>query len=565
MRRFLPSTCLLFSVACEPSTGGIKEADEVGDADDSGTDDATSESADEACVVGSVDCMCTPGGGCDPGLECVGDMCIDPDATTSETESSESEESETETDTGSCTMLGCPCEDVDGACDPGLVCEDGTCQAETCGNGVLDVGEACDDGNRTDVDGCDSDCTVTEVLALAAGDRHNCALIEGGRIRCWGEGYFGQLGRGNVDNIGDNETPGSAGDLPLPAAALAIDAGEAHTCAWFDDLTLRCWGQNYYGQLGYGNAGMMPLIGDDEPIDMLGGVDVGGAPLDSFALGGRHGCARLDDSKIRCWGGNAYGQLGLANTVPIGDDEPPAFAMMMFLGADANQVATGDSHTCAITKDGYVRCWGRGSRGQLGYGNNMNIGDGEPPANAGDIQVVPASLPANTPVTALALGREHSCALFQSGDVVCWGFNDAGQLATGNNQDWGDQAGETPSALEPIDLGGPAVALAAGNDHTCALLDDGSVRCWGENERGQLGLGHTDDVGIGDTPAQAGPLALGGSAAAIVAGGEHSCALLEDHSVVCWGYNMDGRLGYGHIQQIGDNEDPEIAGNVELW
>ncbi|MFV8754884.1 hypothetical protein ACNOYE_30420 [Nannocystaceae bacterium ST9] len=564
MRRLVPSTCVLFMLACEPSTGGLKEADEVGSADESGSDESStgSESADDICEVGSAGCTCTPGGGCDPGLECVDDMCSEP-ASTSESESSEST---SESDTGTCTTQGCACEEgVPDACEPGLVCEAGTCQPDTCGNGALEVGEECDDGNRTDVDGCDADCTYTQVLDLAAGDRHNCAVIEGGTVRCWGEGFFGQLGRGVPENVGDNETPASVDALELPAAALAIDAGEAHTCAWFDDQVLRCWGQNYYGQLGYGNAASVQLLGDDEPLDMLPALAIGEGEQTDFALGGRHGCARMADGKLRCWGGNAYGQLGLANTVPIGDDEQPAAAAMMFLGASASQVGMGDSHTCAITEGGYLRCWGRGSRGQLGYGSGQPIGDNEPPANAGDLSLVPASLPPDTRASGLALGFEHTCVLFETGDVICWGRNDSGQLATGDNLDWCDQAGESPSDLEPIDLGGPAVAIAAGSQHTCALLDDASVRCWGENERGQLGLGNTTDVGIMQTPAQAGPLALGGDAIAIVASGEHSCALLDDYGVVCWGWNADGRLGYGHTQTIGDNEDPEVAGTIELW
>lgn len=562
MRRLVLPTLVLSMLGCVPATGGITEADEVGDSEASGTDEATTNtSADDICEVGSLGCTCTPGGGCDPGLECEADLCTDPTTTST----SDTSDTTTETDTGTCTMLGCACEDGSAACDRGLVCEAGVCELDKCGNGALDIGEQCDDGNQANVDGCDVDCTYTQVLELAAGDRHNCALIEGGTIRCWGEGFFGELGHGVTDNIGDNETPASVGDLQLPALALAIDAGDASTCAWFDDLALRCWGQNYNGQLGYANSAAVPLLGDNELLDMLAGVMLGPGEPTEFALGGRHACVRMADGKLRCWGGNAYGQLGLANMVPVGDDEHPAAAMMMFLGADAEHVATGDSHTCAITVGGYLRCWGRNTRGQLGYGNNQPVGDNEAPANAGDLILVPASLPPDTRATALALGNDHSCVLFETGDVICWGRNDVGQLATGDNQDWGEGANETPSMLEPIDLGGPAVAIAAGLQHTCALVEDGSVRCWGENEKGQLGLGKTSDVGIAQTPNEAGALALGGIAIAIVAGGEHTCALLEDQGVVCWGWNPDGRLGYGHTQTIGDNEAPEIAGTIELW
>lgn len=559
MRRLAPLTCLLTLIACEPATGGIKEADEVGDGDSSGSGSdelGSSSSADDICEVGSLGCTCTPGGGCDPGLDCVANMCSEP--------TSETDTSETTTDTGSCTGLGCDCLDVDGACDPGLVCEAGTCSPDSCGNAALDVGEECDDGNPIDGDGCDVDCTFTEILALSAGGRHTCVVIEGGLVRCWGEGFFGQLGRGVPDNVGDNETPASVDPLGLPAAALTIDTGEAFTCALFDDQALRCWGQNYNGQLGYGNSASVALLGDDELLDALPAVVIGNGLPTQFGLGASHACARMDDAKVRCWGANGFGQLGLVNLILIGDDEDPADAMSMVLGANAASVAAGQAHSCAIT-GGQVRCWGHGNRGQLGYGSNQNIGDDETPANAGALSLVPASLPANTQASAIGLGREHSCALFEAGDVVCWGRNDVGQLATGDNQDWGDQANETPSTLEPIDLGGPAVALAVGYDHSCALLDDGSVRCWGENGKGQLGLGTTTDVGISQSPAEAGPLALGGDAIAITAGGEHTCALLDDYGVVCWGSNVDGRLGYANTQTIGDNEDPEVAGTVELW
>lgn len=561
MRRHLASTCLLLALGCQPATGGIKEADEVGD---TMTETSVGESADDLCEVGSLGCACTPGGGCDPGLVCEAEVCSDPTMADSESESASESESDSESESGACTQEGCACEDVPDACDAGLICEDGVCALDTCGNGALELGEACDDGNAVEVDGCEPDCTLTEVLALAAGDRHTCAVIEGGRVRCWGEGFFGQLGYGTNTNVGDNETPASVGDLALPAAALAIDAGEAHTCAWFDDDALRCWGQNYNGQLGYANTASVQLLGDNESLDVLAGVELGGVPT-AFAIGGRHGCARMADGKLRCWGANAWGQLGLDNMIPVGDDETPAAAAMMFLGANAAAVAAGFEHTCAITDIGAVRCWGHGTRGRLGYGNNDDIGNDEPPADAGDLILVPASLPANTVASALALGREHSCVLFSTGDVVCWGRNDAGQLATGNNADWGDMADETPSALEPIDLGGSASAIAAGQDHTCALLEGGSVVCWGENGKGQLGLGTTSDVGIATTPAMAGTVDLGGSAIAIVAGAEHTCALRSDFGVVCWGFNMDGRLGYGHIQQIGDTEVPATAGTVDLW
>jgi alpha-tubulin suppressor-like RCC1 family protein len=229
-------------------------------------------------------------------------------------------------------------------------------------------------------------------------------------------------------------------------------------------------------------------------------------------------------------------------------------------------VAAGEASTCAITSEAQIRCWGRNTQGQLGYGDTQAIGDTEPPSDAGDVSLYPASLPAGASVAQLALGKEHSCAMFSTGEVLCWGKNSDGQLGQGNNQAWGNQADEFPSALEPISLGAAATQIAAGLEHTCALLTTGEVLCWGKNDKGQLGQGDPDldDVGVDQLPSEVPVVDLGGDAVAVTAGGEHTCALLENRRIVCWGFNTDGRLGYGHTNQIGDNEPPSDAGFLEI-
>lgn len=562
MRKVLAASGLVLMLACQPATGGIGDADEVGA---SSGESSSSEGNDDICDVGSLGCACTPGGGCDPGLVCESDVCNEPGGTSETDPSTTDPTSESESETGACTQEGCACEDVDGACDDGLECVEGTCTAPNpCGNGALDFGEQCDDGNGVDVDGCDNDCTFTEVLQLAAGDRHTCALIEGGTIRCWGDGSFGQLGYGSTNNVGDNETPASAGNLALPAAALAIDAGEGHTCARFEDDVVRCWGKNWNGQLGYANTAAMQLLGDDELPNPLDGIMLGDVPT-QLSIGSQFGCVRFASGQLRCWGANGRGQLGLGNMNIIGDDEHPSTAPMMFLGASAASVAAGGEHACAVTDSGAVRCWGFADRGQLGYGSNQEVGDNEPPANAGDLMLVPGSLPDGTDASALALGKEHSCVLFSTGDVLCWGKNDKGQLGRGSTDDWGDVMGETPSSLAAISLGADATAIAAGTEHTCAILVGDELMCWGRNEQGQLGLGNAMNVGDNETPMSAGTIDVGGPVIGVVAGAEHTCALRSDFGVVCWGRNDKGQLGYGHMQQIGDDELPATAGTVPLW
>jgi cysteine-rich repeat protein len=565
MRRLGFTTTLLVLAACSPTTGGL--------GDSNGTDDSTSTGSD--CQPGEFACECTASGSCDAGLECVAGMCMavsgdgDPDSGDGDPDSGDGDPDSGDGDPDSgdgdppCTDVGCACDGSPGSCDPDLVCEGGSCIPNTCGDGNLDEGEQCDDGNDIDGDGCDNDCTYTEILQLAAGSFHTCAVIENGRLRCWGKGSDGVLGYGNGDAIGDNEHPYEAGDVSLPSTVEAIAAGGEHNCATFADGELRCWGRNNHGQLGY--ASDVNHIGVADPLTELAGVDIGGT-LEQFGLGGLHGCVRFATNDVRCWGLSNYGQLGYNSTDTIGVDEHPSEAPMVMVGAEVLAVAGGFEHTCAITTDHQLRCWGRSNRGQLGYGNTSTIGNDEHPDEAGNVVVYPESLPEDATLSQVSLGREHSCVLFGTGDVLCWGRNNRGQLGQGNTTDWGDNNNETPAQLDPINLGGAAVAIAAGDEFSCALLEGGAVRCWGYNNHGQLGLGNTANLGHNNSSQviSVAPIVLGKNAIHITAGATHACAVLEDHTVICWGENPDGRLGYGHTNKIGDNETPASAGPIQL-
>ncbi|NVB38627.1 hypothetical protein G6O69_12370 [Pseudenhygromyxa sp. WMMC2535] len=536
-RRHLALFAVMLALGCGPVVEGS--------AVDSGD---TESSADGACNLGALDCACTPGGACDPGLVCEHGICA--------TEGAESGDEGSGED---CGTEGCAC--TPGSCDSGFMCSAGVCVA-LCGNGALDAGEQCDDADGIDGNGCDNDCTRTEILQIDAGAEHTCALIEGGRLRCWGGGSYGKLGYGNTENIGDNETPASAGDLVLPLAIESIALGGFHSCGRFVDGQVRCWGQNDFGQLGYGDT---ESVGDDETLAELAAVELGGTPL-AVSVDEYHACARLEGAKLRCWGVGFNGRLGLGGAGGlgnyVGDDELPSAAPLVFVGATPTAAVAGRRHSCALTSDGQARCWGAASRGQLGYGGTDQIGDNEPPSDAGDIDLYPPTV-AGT-VSQLALGGEHSCALFSSGEVVCWGRNNRGQLGQGHGEDWGDGEGEHPAGLEPIALGGPAVAIAAGDRHNCALLGTGDVRCWGANNYGQLGLGMAGNVGDDELPTAVATVELGDHAIMITAGQEHSCALLEGYELLCWGRNSDGRLGYANTQTIGDDESPTAAGAVDL-
>jgi cysteine-rich repeat protein len=527
------SLSMLLGLGC--NGGNITEAPDTG---------ATSSESDDACPSGSLGCACDPGGICNPGLECMAGVCAEPD----------------DAETGPCTQLGCECGDDDG-CDEGLWCFEGSCIIDECGDGNADPGEVCDDGNVIEGDGCDNDCSLTEVLQLALGGVHSCALIEQGRVRCWGHNGTGQLGYGVIDDVGNDEPPSSAGDLPLPAA-IDLEAGGAHTCAMLENGDVRCWGLNSSGQLGLGNSATVTAIGDDETLESLPKVELI-APANELGLGVLQTCARVV-GQLRCWGAGAYGQLGLAGVANIGDNELPLDVPAVMIGGEPVTLAVGGSHGCAIMATGTLRCWGRNDTGQLGLGLAANVGDNEHPVGVPEVDAISPNLPRDTTIVDIAVGLAHSCMLLSNGDVVCWGAGNSGQLGQGNGMTWGDGAGETPSALSAIQLGGPAVALSVGYLHGCALLDGGMLRCWGSSESGQLGNGDEEFVGLTNLPIDREPVLLPRPVSSIGTGGAHTCVVFDDQQVSCWGSNQYGQLGYGHTDTIGDDELPMLAGFVEL-
>ena len=159
--------------------------------------------------------------------------------------------------------------------------------------------------------------------------------------------------------------------------------------------------------------------------------------------------------------------------------------------------------------------------------------------------------------TATATGNEHTCALLDNASVKCWGYNNFGQLGIDNTTEMGKTSGSM-AQLTGINLGTgrTATAIAAGYDHNCALLDNASVKCWGQNTYGQLGIDNTTHMGDNSSEmAQLTSINLGTgrTATAISAGFYRSCALLDNASVKCWGRNHVGQLGIDNTTQMGDN------------
>ncbi len=400
-----------------------------------------------------------------------------------------------------------------------------------------------------------------------------CILMERGTVRCWGDRskHLWAYGRATDGVVLAPEV----GDMPLGGLALQFREGLANECVRMLAGDVRCWGSARGGLLGYGT---LDYIGDNEtpadvgpvPIGVSGRVvDIGGG--DDFV------CAVFDSGRVRCWGGNHAGQLGMGHQrqINVGDDETPAdMDSDVLLGGRAVQVAGGRYKACALLDTGKVRCWGlnaiewdwRNKRivsrsfglGYGEFGTTEPIGDDEPPSEAGDLE-----LPGRA--TKIAVGGYHMCALMDDGAVRCWGSAEHGNLGHGDN--WFDHVGddETAAATVPLYFESPVVDLVAGYFHTCVLLGNGSVRCWGDGHTsGQLGVPGISRLGDDEPITSVDPVQVGGPAARIFAYEDGTCVVMRAGGLRCWGYN-GGILGHPFSQNIGDDEHPESAGDIKLF
>ncbi|ACY12809.1 Alpha-tubulin suppressor and related RCC1 domain- containing protein-like protein [Haliangium ochraceum DSM 14365] len=262
--------------------------------------------------------------------------------------------------------------------------------------------------------------------------------------------------------------------------------------------------------------------------------------LRRIVAGSAHTCVLTGEGKVRCWGENQYGQLGYGNLQDIGGAAThlPYTAGDVPLPEPARQLVAGYDHTCALLESGLIYCWGKNNFGQLGYNRDDNVGDGEPVTSAGYVTLGGLA-------TKIAAGGNHTCAILEGGFLRCWGENTYGQLGLGHSNPIGDN--ENVFAAGNVELGDGVVVedIALGFSHTCALLAGGGMRCWGYNGHGQLGYGHDDNLGDNESLETQGNVAVPGPVRKIVAGGQHTCALLQNNKLRCWGDGGDGRTGYG--------------------
>jgi alpha-tubulin suppressor-like RCC1 family protein len=342
------------------------------------------------------------------------------------------------------------------------------------------------------------------LAAITGGQFHTCARSSNGGEFCWGSNLDGQLGDGTTTT---RLSPVAVKGL---GPVSQIGNGFDQSCA-VSGAGAFCWGSNDFGELGNG----MVTVGANPTPGPVQGLTAAALAVSG---GSSHSCAITAGGGVSCWGNNQEGELGDGTTT-----ERPFAAPVKGLAGPAVALAGGTVYECAVLSSGSVQCWGTNLDGNLGDGTTND---------------------SSTPVTALgvtqaigvAAGRVHTCAVLSTGGVACWGANASGQLGDGTTN-------QQHTAVSVVGLAGPAVAVAAAGDTSCALLATGLVQCWGDNSTGQLGNG--------TTTSSVAPVSVVGvtNAISVTEGGNgtstHSCAVLASGNAVCWGSNESGELGNG--------------------
>jgi alpha-tubulin suppressor-like RCC1 family protein len=382
---------------------------------------------------------------------------------------------------------------------------------------------------------------------VATGHHHTCARRPDASVWCWGQMDFGEVPDATAQPCVDDHVC-----TPVPTRLDALEGATNlstlahHTCA-IRNGTVFCWGDNAHGQLGAApveRSGVPPIevkfpVSVEVADVQAGGGHVGGPENQLLRAG--HTCALTRAGELYCWGANCAGQLGLGvgenNQCPtIAASCPPgAVATNLTIPTRVNlpfraiQVGVGAAHTCALSAEGEVWCWGLNHVGQIGVSETMKC------------VIAPTRVPSLRRVTQIAIGALHGCALTDRGRVWCWGRTE--------NHVLGQAFDGVAHAPVEVPHAGPVLAVGTGHGtHACARRADETLWCWGENENAEIGVIESIDVEGDVTPSPLGVTQVPiDSITTFAAGGNHTCAWDTSDVLRCWGENGMGALGGGSI------------------
>jgi len=399
-----------------------------------------------------------------------------------------------------------------------------------------------------------------------------CILTKSQGVKCWGLNDAGQLGYGDTSKRGDSAS--EMGDY-LPSVSLSgpvayIASGRSSTCVKFNDFEVKCWGQNSYGSLG---AGDVSARGNEqnEMGDYLPFVNLGTniAISSNIYSGGYHVVVLTDSGLLKIFGKNDEGQLGYGDTENRGDNLGEMGDYLDYVDVGTSlaviKVAPLEYSTCSLFDIGDLKCWGYNLNGQLGQGDTTNRGDTN--LTIGDY-LQPIQLPSGILIEEPLQGHSKTGVLTTLGSLYLWGNNNSGQLGIGSINHIGNGPNEMGDYLKETLVGSGRTTLEyqGGNDHSCVILDNFNVKCFGRSNFGQLGYGDTSTRGNlanqMDDYLQVVNVGTNLNAISLHLGYEHTCVVLNDDSFKCWGRNNQGQLGIGSTDNQGD-EPNEMGDYLE--
>ena len=316
----------------------------------------------------------------------------------------------------------------------------------------------------------------TSVMYLGGGSAI-CAILTDGSVKCLGFNFYGAVGTNQQLGTTNRVTTPQTVNVGTGKKAVILGGSNYHTCAGLDDGSIVCWGTNNRGQFGNGATSSTTEI-TPQTVNSLGAGRTAVALSNGLSHG--HQCAILDNGSVKCWGYNSRGQLGDNSTT---DRHTPTDVVGIDGSTDAKTavgIASGESFTCAVMKNGDLKCWGLNNVGQLGDGTTT---DRHTP--------VTASLPAGRTAVSVACTRVGTYVIFDDGSVKFVGKNNEKSGGCGSSCD----TSRAFSTWQDIDLGSGRTALfiRGGDRYGCAVLDDQSLKCWGNNYHGKLGDGTSTD------------------------------------------------------------------------
>ncbi len=353
--------------------------------------------------------------------------------------------------------------------------------------------------------GVNVNSVVVSGMKISAGGNHNCGINTVGALKCWGSNASSQLGDGTTTNrsspiLIDQGTAYSQ----IAAGSYAIDTtGESsYSCGITSAGALKCWGTNFYRQLGDGTTAdrSSPVLIDQ------------GTSYSQIAGGWTHTCGITTGGVLKCWGSNTDGRLG------DGTVTNRSTPVIIDPGTSYSQISLGLTYSCGITTSGVLKCWGFNFYGQLGDGTTTSRSS-------------PVTIDEGTSYSQITAGGDHTCGITTSGVLKCWGRNTSSQL--------GDGTIDNRSLPVIIDPGTSYSQVTGGALHTCAITTSGALKCWGNNGAGRLGDGTTTSRSL---PVIIDP----GTSYYQISGGDfQTCGITTGGVLKCWGGNGSGQLGDG--------------------